>query len=63
MKLQEYVTKKLFQFIKLQLIDETKLNQISKETNSLMMTIQRHHEKISFEIVQMITHDIVLQMS
>ena len=48
---QDYVTKKLQRFIKLQLINETKLNKIIKETNSLSMIIQRHYEKISFKIV------------
>ena len=60
---QKYVTKKLSRFIKLQLINETKLNNITKKTNPLSMIIQQHYEKISFEIVQMITHDIVLKMS
>ena len=61
-KQQKYIIKKLRRFIKLQLIDETKFNKITKKTNSLLIIIQRHHEKISFEIVQIITHDIVLKM-
>ena len=35
---------------------------IIKETIFLFMTIQRHHEKITFEIMQIIIHDLVLSM-
>ena len=36
---------------------------MSKKTTSLSIAIQRHHEKFIFDIVQMIIHDIVLEMS
>ena len=35
---------------------------ITKKIIFLFMTIQRHHEKITFEIVQIIIHDFVLNM-
>ena len=36
---------------------------MKKETRFLSMTIQRHYEKIFFDIVSMITHNIVLKLS
>ena len=45
------------------MINEDKLKtSITKKTIFLLMTIQRHHEKITFKIVQMIIHDLVLSM-
>ena len=45
------------------MINEDKFKtSITKETISLFMTIQRHHEKITFKIVQIIIHDLVLNM-
>ena len=35
---------------------------INTKTRSLSIAIQRHHEKLIFDIVRMITHDIVLKM-
>ena len=46
------------------MINEDKLKiMITKKTISLFMIIQRHHEKITFEIVHMITHNFILSMS
>lgn len=59
---QSYFIRKLKKFIRLQIINETKFNQIIKKKNFLSMIIQRHYKKISFEIVQIITHDIILKM-
>lgn len=61
-KTQKYFTKKLQRLIKLQLINETNFNKIIKKINFLLIIIQRHYEKISFEIVQIITHNIVLKI-
>ena len=45
------------------MINEDKLEtMITKKTIPLFITIQRHHEEIPFEIVQMIIHDLVLNM-
>ena len=38
-------------------------NQMIEETISLLMIIQQHHEKIIFDIVFIIKHDIVLKIS
>jgi len=35
---------------------------VNKETKSLSIAIQQYHEKLIFDIVEMITHDIVLEM-
>ena len=61
-KQQKYIIKKLQKLIKFQMINETKFNEIIKETNFLSMIIQRHHKKNFFKIVQVITHDIVLKI-
>ena len=48
-------------------IDENPLSneneRMNTETKSLPVTTQRHHEKLIFDIVRMITHDVVLRMS
>ena len=36
---------------------------VNKETISLTVAIRRHHEKLIFDIVEMIIHDIVLKVS
>ena len=47
-------------------VDENSLSneneRVVKETRSLLIAIQHHHEKIIFDIVWMIMHDIVLEM-
>jgi len=35
---------------------------VDKETKPLSIAIQRHHEKLTFDIVEMAIHDIVLGM-
>ena len=35
---------------------------MNTETKSLSITIQRHHEKFIFDIVRIITHDIILKI-
>ena len=49
------------------IIDENSLfsenERVNTKTKSLSIAIQRHHEKLIFDIVRMITHDVVLKMS
>ena len=49
------------------IVDENSLSdeneRVIEETRSLLIAIQHHHEKITFDIIQMITHNIVLEMS
>ena len=66
---QFIVNKYQFKIIKLRqlqhllMINEDKLKiSITKKIISLFMTIQRHYEEITFEIVQMTIHDLVLSM-
>ena len=66
---QFVVNKYWFKIVKLSksqqllMINENKLKTIiTKKTIFLFMIIQRHHEKIIFEIVQIIIHDLVLNM-
>ena len=35
---------------------------VDRETKLLSIAIQRHHEELTFDIVKMATHDIVLGM-
>ena len=48
-------------------IDENSLpsenERVDTETKSLPIATQRHHEKLTFDIVRMVTHDVVLRMS
>ena len=48
------------------IIDENSLSneneRVNTETKSLSIATQRHHEKLIFDIVRMITHDVVLRM-
>ena len=48
------------------IIDENSLFNENEKMNtkikSLSITIQRHHEELIFDIVRMITHDVVLKM-
>ena len=48
----------------LQLIDGSKISsgKLERETRPLPVVIQRHHEELTFDIVGMATHDIVLGM-
>ena len=39
-----------------------KNERVNRETKSLSIAIQQHHEKLIFNIVEMITYDIVLKM-
>jgi len=39
-----------------------KNERVNKETKPLSIAIQQHHEELTFDIVGMITHDIVLEM-
>ena len=38
----------------------TNNRRVEEKTKPLLMTIQRHHEEITFDIMRMATHDIVL---
>jgi len=50
----------------LMFLDENPLpnknKRVDRETKSLSIAIQRHHEELTFDIVGMTTHDIVLGM-
>ena len=63
---KEFATQKKNNSYNLIVVDENLLSdeneRVMKETRSLSVAIQHHHEKIIFNIVQMITHDIVLEM-
>ena len=63
MNKQKFNVVKLRKTHYLLIINENQLkNQIIKETILLFMIIQRHHEKIIFKVVMMITYNIVLKM-
>ena len=64
---KEFSTRKKNDEYDLIIIDDNSLfnedERVSEETTSLSIATQRHHEKLIFDIVRMIIHDIVLKMS
>ena len=64
---KEFTTRRKKDFYDLIVIDENSLfnenERVNEETISLSIAIQQHHEKFIFDIVEMIIHDIVLNMS
>jgi hypothetical protein len=66
-KRKEYFTQKKSNAYNLVIVDENLLfnenEKMNKETKLLSITIQQHHEKLIFNIVKIITHDIILEMS
>ena len=61
-------TQKKNESYQLQIINDNSLSrknnkEVIRETKSLSIIIQRYHEKLIFDIVKMITYDVVLRMS
>jgi len=65
-KREEYSTQKKPNAYNLVVVDGNPLpnknERVNKETKSLSIAIQQHHEELIFNIVKIITHDIVLGM-
>ncbi len=65
-KRKKYSTQKKFDAYNLVVVDENPLlnenEKVNKETKPLSIAIQQHHEKLIFNIVKIITYDIVLEM-
>jgi hypothetical protein len=65
-KKKDYSTQKKPDVYNLVIVDGNSLldknERVDKETKSLPIAIQQHHEKLIFDIVGMATHDIVLEM-
>ncbi len=61
-----YSTQKKPDAYNLMVVDENPLlnenERVDKETKPLSIAIQQHHEKLTFNIVGITTHDIVLGM-
>ena len=48
----------------LSVVDGSQLEtRVDKETTPLLIAIQQHHETLTFDVVSMISHDIILDMS
>jgi len=66
-KKKDYSTQKKSDAYNLVIVDENPLldgnERVNKETKPLSIIIQQHHEKLTFDIVKITTHDIVLRMS
>ena len=64
---KEFAIQKKNNSYNLIVVDENPLSdeneRVMKETRPLSVAIQHHHEKITFDIVWMTTHNIVLEMS
>ena len=64
MNWKKFIIRKLKKSQIIQIIDERKLKiRIIEETVPLFIAIQKHHEQLIFDIVEMIIHNIVLKMS
>ncbi len=65
-KRKEYSIQKKSNAYNLIIVDENSLldenEKVKKETKLLLIAIQQHHEKLIFNIVEIIIHDIVLEM-
>jgi len=65
-KREEYFTRKKPDAYNLMIVDGNSLldenERVNKETKPLLIAIQQHHEELIFDIVEIITHDIVLEM-
>ena len=44
------------------MINKSQLDRIDKETQLLLIAIQQHHKTITFDIVIIIDHNVVLNM-
>ena len=64
---EEYFTQKKSNAYNLMIVDGNSLfnrnEKVNKETKSLLIAIQQHHKKLIFNIVRIITYNIVLKMS
>jgi len=64
---EEYSIRKKSNAYNLIIVDGNPLivgnERVDKETKSLSIAIQQHYEKLIFDIVGMVTHDIVLGMT
>ncbi len=65
-KRKEYFTRRKPNAYNLVIVDGNSLlvenERVNKKTKLLSIAIQQYHEKLIFDIVKMITHDIVLEM-
>ena len=65
-KRKEYFTQKKFDVYNLIIVDKNLLfnknKKVNRETRSLLIAIQQHHEKLIFNIVRIIIYNIVLEM-
>jgi hypothetical protein len=65
-KKKGYSTQKKSDAYNLMIVDENPLldenERVNRETKPLSIAIQQHHEELTFNIVGMATHDIVLRM-
>ena len=60
----ELTTQKKQNDYELSVINKSQLEtRIDKETTSLSVAIQQHHKTLTFDVVLMINHDIILDMS
>ena len=58
-----FSTRKLEKSYLIQVVSGDELDtKITKKTTLMIMTIQNHQEALIFDIVEMITHNIILEM-
>ena len=60
---EEFNIRKLEKSCLIQVVNEDELDtKITKKTAFMIITIQNHQEALIFDIVEMITHNIILKM-
>ena len=62
-KKSELTTQKKTDDYELSMINESQLDRVDKKTQFLSVAIQQHYKTIIFDIVTMVSHDVVLDMS
>ena len=63
MNCEEFSTRKLKKSYLIQVVSEDELDtKIIKKIIFMIMTIQNHQKALIFDIVEMITHNIILEM-
>ena len=64
MNCEEFSTRKLEKNYLIQFVNENELDtKVTKEMILMIMTIQNHQKALICDIVEMIIHDIILEMS
>ena len=62
-KKKEIIFKRKLEHYKVSYSSENIFDKVNQETILLSVVIQRHHKELIFDIIELITHDIILERS